>query len=72
MSQRLDNLIFGPSNVPDWSRTSGLSLRRRTLYPAELQRRIQFTYKYRLFENKCQVELIILEKGLDLEAKYPL
>ena len=25
------------SGVPDWIRTSGLSLRRRTLYPAELQ-----------------------------------
>lgn len=31
---------FSCSGVPDWSRTNGLSLRRRSLYPTELRRRI--------------------------------
>ena len=34
----MNHLISGCFNVPDWNRTSGLSLRRRTLYPTELQR----------------------------------
>ncbi len=32
--------FYGKKNVPDWIRTNGLPLRRRTLYPAELRRHI--------------------------------
>ncbi len=44
-------------NVADWSRTSGLPLRRRTLYPTELQQpayasRIQLLYFITFFKKK--------------------
>ena len=29
--------VFNHSGVPDWNRTNDLSLRRRSLYPTELQ-----------------------------------
>ena len=35
--------VFG---IPDWSRTNGLSLRRRPLYPTELPGRIQKLFSF--------------------------
>ena len=35
-------MVTGPGSTHDWSRTNGLSLRRRPLYPTELRGHIQF------------------------------
>ena len=44
------------AGVPGGIRTHGLSLRRRTLYPSELQRRITLNY-YTCFWTANQVEM---------------
>ena len=35
---------YSKNGVPGWIRTSGLSLRRRTLYPAELREQAKFGF----------------------------
>ena len=48
--------VYGLSGVPGATRTPGLPLRRRTLYPAELRRDIQQIY-YMLGRHFCQIDV---------------
>lgn len=40
----LYTIAFIHTGVPDWDRTNGLSLRRRALYPTELQEQLYLFY----------------------------
>ena len=48
--------VYGLSGVPGATRTPGLPLRRRTLYPAELRRDIQRIY-YMPGRHFCQIDV---------------
>ena len=53
-------------NVPDWNRTSGVPLRRRTLYPTEVLEHANLILTHLIYDRQGNNQLYINYMGISL------